>query len=274
MTLQEAVVRAVTEGPSAVVFQPIVDLREPWQVVGYEALSRFHDPEAIVALADPTVGWRADEGHGGYGPGPVFAMADHMGLTVEIELACLRAALAAWGRRGDLYVGLNVSPTTVLSGRLRRVLAERGAELDGHILLEITEQTKVEDYGPLRAALDELRGVGLPCELTCGLRLRPVKLAIDDFGAGWANLKSVTKLGPEVIKLDIALTRHVVAPTEDGTASRAMVDAVVSLAANLPLVGTKVAAEGIETPEQASLLREMDVDLGQGWYFGRPGPLP
>lgn len=115
-------------------------------------------------------------------------------------------------------------------------------------MIELTEQTPVEDYVRCRTVVDRLRGLG-------------ARLAIDDLGAGYASLRHVIALQPEIIKLDRALT-----DVTDG-AARSTVQTLVGLAR---LVDATIIAEGIEHAGQVDVIRGLGVELGQGWHLGRP----
>jgi EAL domain-containing protein (putative c-di-GMP-specific phosphodiesterase class I) len=119
-------------------------------------------------------------------------------------------------------------------------------------VIEVTEHVPVEDYDALNAHLE-------------GLRARGTRLAIDDAGAGFASLRHILLLHPDVIKLDVSLTRGV----EDDIARRALASAFISFAAE---IGATIVAEGIETRTQFETLRRLGVRYGQGWYLARPAP--
>lgn len=88
-------------------------------------------------------------------------------------------------------------------------------------------------------------------------------IALDDFGTGQSSLTYLAKLPIDIIKIDQSFVARVdIDPT-----SRALVHAVINLASSL---GALAIAEGIETPGQLRVLREMGCDIGQGYYFGRP----
>lgn len=170
-----------------------------------------------------------------------------MGLGQELELATLTTALA--GARSlppGGYLSLNVSPGLVLDGdRLAHALA--GA--DRPLVIEITEHERIDDYAALRAALE---------------RLRPeVRVAVDDAGAGVANLHHLVELRPSLIKLDMRLVRAV----ETDLTRQAMIVGLLHFARTL---GGWVVAEGIETEAERDKLWSIGVALGQGFLFGRP----
>ncbi len=105
-----------------------------------------------------------------------------------------------------------------------------------------------------------LRSVG-------ALRARGLPLCIDDFGSGAASFRYLRLLRVDYVKIDGAYGRHARRSDKD----RAIIAAMVDLAHGL---GAAVVAEQIETEANAAVMRELGVELGQGWHFGRPGPLP
>jgi EAL domain-containing protein (putative c-di-GMP-specific phosphodiesterase class I)/DNA-binding NarL/FixJ family response regulator len=181
-----------------------------------------------------------------------FAEAAEVGLDIELEVTAVRLAVRSLDRLDpSIVLGVNVSPATCCSSELPEVL--EGVPAD-RLVLEITENAPVHDYERLERALAPLRARG-------------VRLAIDDTCSGFASLRHVLYLRPDTIKLDITLTRGV----ETDTARRLLVEALVGFA---PSVGAEVLAEGVEGAEQLRTLRDAGVQLGQGYYLGRPGPLP
>ena len=144
---------------------------------------------------------------------------------------------------------MNVSPATLLRPEcaelLRRLPVDR-------VLLELSEHDPVEDYEALEAVLQPLRDLGL-------------RLAVDDVGAGFSSLRHIVQTSPDVLKLD----RSIVDGVATDPVLRTLVRALVEFAHGC---GAKVVAEGIETAQDAAALLELEVDLGQGWYYGRPGP--
>jgi EAL domain-containing protein (putative c-di-GMP-specific phosphodiesterase class I) len=138
---------------------------------------------------------------------------------------------------------------------LREDFSRMVEELHGECLIvEVTENAAVEDYEPLQRAINRLRRHG-------------VRLAIDDAGAGFASLKHIVHLLPEFIKLDLFLIRNI----HEDPVKRAVVAGMLGVAAQ---IGGKVIAEGVETADELRVLRELGVEWVQGYYLGRPGPLP
>ncbi len=227
----ETVQTAIDAGQPSLAFQPVVDLQDR-RVIGVEALARFlgdtrHPPDA----------W--------------FGAAYCVGLGVDLELIAVRKALrASAALPRDLYVAVNVSPEAVLAPGFDAIIADAA---DEQLVLEITEHARVDDYAALREALAPARGRG-------------VRIAIDDVGAGYASLRHVLRLDPEIIKLDHEITRGV-----EHDAGRSKL--VGGLIAGASAVSTLVVAEGIETEPQLRRLLELGVRGGQGYFIGRPTEL-
>ena len=219
-------------GAPGMVFQPITDLASG-AVVGYEALARFdHEPRR------PPDQW--------------FAEATEVGHGAALELAAARAALDHLGALApDTFLTLNISPATVCTQPFRELVA---AYPGRRLVLEITEHVRVDDYGQLLDRLGRLRRAG-------------IRLAVDDAGAGFASLHHILKLCPDIIKLDIVLTRDI----DRDPIKRALAASLVSFSQD---VGGTLIAEGIETAAELQTLVELGVPLGQGYHLGYPSPLP
>jgi EAL domain-containing protein (putative c-di-GMP-specific phosphodiesterase class I) len=121
-------------------------------------------------------------------------------------------------------------------------------------VIEVTEHAAVADYDALADCLRPLRERG-------------VRLAIDDAGAGFASLRHILRLSPDVIKLD----RTLCADIDTDPARHALATALIAFAAQ---IGSSVVAEGIERPEELLTLRALGVPYGQGFFLARPAQLP
>jgi EAL domain-containing protein (putative c-di-GMP-specific phosphodiesterase class I) len=219
------------EDQLSIVYQPIVRLSDD-HVVGFECLSRFGGPE-------------------GYTPDVWFGKAASVGMGVDLEIAAIKKALAAIpSLPEDLYIALNASPETLLSDALTASLEPAAAS---RIVLEITEHATIDDYSKLLTAIRALRRTG-------------ARLAVDDAGAGYSSLRHILALQPDIIKLDISLTRNV----NRDPARRALAAALVHFAR---ATKSEILAEGVETDLELQTLRELGVDSVQGYYLGRPMPL-
>jgi EAL domain-containing protein (putative c-di-GMP-specific phosphodiesterase class I)/AmiR/NasT family two-component response regulator len=230
---KRARIRRVMElGQLDVVFQPIVAL-DSREVVGYEALSRF-----------------AAEPH--RGPDEWFAEAHEVGLGPELELwAIRRACERARGLPESSFLAVNVSPATAERPDLLALLVGCSAD---HVVLEVTEHARVEDYPRFRVAIARVRELG-------------ASLAVDDAGAGFASLRHILELDAELIKLDGSLTRSL----EEDPRRRSLASAMIEFGRES---GASVLAEHIESELQLAELRRLGVKYGQGYHLGRPHPVP
>jgi EAL domain-containing protein (putative c-di-GMP-specific phosphodiesterase class I) len=143
---------------------------------------------------------------------------------VDLELAAVRAALDALPYLpADTYLAVNVSPQTILSERLCPLL---GNISPGRLVFEVTEHEIVKDFVQLRAALEPLR--------------RHCQIAVDDVGAGYAGLRQILDIRPDVIKLDMSLTRGI----DRDPRRAALASALIKFGSD---IGSTIVAEGIES---------------------------
>jgi EAL domain-containing protein (putative c-di-GMP-specific phosphodiesterase class I) len=186
----------------------------------------------------------------GMRPDRRFMDADRAGMSVRLETACIGEQLeaASWLPPGT-WVSLNVSPA-LAAAIIPLISALEHADRD--VVLEITEHVEIADYRKLVGALDLVRG--------------RARLAVDDAGAGYAGLRHILELRPQFVKLDLSLVRNV----DTDPARQAMVAGMAHFARN---TGCELIAEGIETEEELTELSRLGVSLGQGFLFGRPGPI-
>ncbi|MFA9430717.1 EAL domain-containing protein [Egicoccus sp. AB-alg2] len=215
------------------VFQPIYALSDG-RLLGVEALTRFH----VDLPGSPEV-W--------------FRLAEQAGLGRELELAAMEEAVEA-ADRAELprcvTLGLNCSPTTLPDPRLLALVQRAGRP----IVLEITEHAVVEDYLEVQTAMHALRRSG-------------ARLAVDDAGAGFASLRHIVRLAPEVIKLDRSLTQDL----RHDPVRTALADCLIRFAKD---TGTELIAEGIEHASDLATWRDFGAHAAQGFHLGRPGTLP
>lgn len=215
-----------------IVYQPIHRLAGA-KPVGVESLSRF-----------------ADDGGGDWPiPSDWFAAAASVGLGPDLELLAIRQALRGLPYiPAHLYMSINASPETAMSGALEPLLRAVPAR---RIVVELTEHSEANDFDRLEAALSRLRGLA--------------RVAIDDVGAGYSGLCRIVDLKPDLLKLDMSLTRHI----DCDESRRALAQALVSFSRR---TGSGIIAEGVETSAEADSLREIGVRYGQGYLFSRPMP--
>ncbi len=213
------------------VYQPIVRVATG-RIVGFEALSRF--------ATDP------------YRPPDVwFAEAAHAGRAIELETLAIRLALAGLADLPhDTYLTVNVSPETIVEGALTEAL--RGFPL-GRIVVEITEHHAIECYEDILAAVAPLKARGL-------------RIAIDDAGAGYASFRHILNLHPEIVKLDVSITRAI----NCDRSRRALAAALCGFASE---TDCQIVAEGVETALELQAINDLGISKVQGYHLGRPMPL-
>lgn len=214
-----------------IVFQPVLALGTQ-RIVGVEALSRFPSNPAL-----PPLRW--------------FADAATAGLSLELELAAARKALAVLDQLpAPLYLAINVSPATLMHPQLAALLQP----FDGsRIVLEITEQVQAFDYPRLSEHILALQRQGL-------------RIALDDAGTGFASLRHLLHLSPDIIKLDLTLTRGIDAEPR----RQRLAQAILSFADE---TNASVTIEGIETEAELETLKTLGARYGQGYQLAHPGPL-
>jgi EAL domain-containing protein (putative c-di-GMP-specific phosphodiesterase class I) len=214
-----------------VALQPIVDL-DSRQVVGAEALARFKGADGTAL---PTEG--------------TFLDAHALGLGVELELAVVERALRSESRLpAGRYLALNVTPALLLGDELLPIVARHDHERP--LVVELTEHYAVKDYAELDAALGRLREHG-------------VRVAVDDVGSGFASFRHVTRVKPEILKLD----RSLVCGIDEDPVRQSLASAIVAFARD---VGAIVVSEGIESGNELECLMDLAVGCGQGFYLARP----
>lgn len=219
-----------SDGGLRIVHQPIVALADG-RGVGVESLARF-----------PDAGQR--------GPDQWFKEASEIGRGVDLELHAARGALDTVSAiPKHCYLSINASPDAILSGRLHELLADRAP---GRVVVELTEHQEVSDFRALRDALRNLSQFA--------------RIAIDDVGAGYAGLRHLVDLSPDLLKLDVSLTRDI----HLDVARQALAAAMVRFSA---AIGSQLVAEGIERAEEAAVLADLGVPYAQGYFFARPMPV-
>jgi EAL domain-containing protein (putative c-di-GMP-specific phosphodiesterase class I)/CheY-like chemotaxis protein len=220
------------------VFQPIVSLQD-FQAIGFELLSR---------------GPRESELHR---PDALFDIARSEGRVPELDRLCRRTASRAGE---DLPEGclrfVNTEPMTMFlhshgDDFVQEFVEMTPSSLRGLTVIEITENSVIDDFDRMRDIVRKLRAHGF-------------RVAIDDAGAGYAGLQTMVEIEPDFIKLDMSLIRGVDASIVKQRLVRTLHDFCREAAITL-------VAEGIETRKQLDTLRELGVSHGQGFLFGLPG---
>ncbi|MBK8132132.1 MAG: EAL domain-containing protein [Gammaproteobacteria bacterium] len=223
-------------------YQPKVDASR--QIVGAEALLRWHRP-----------------GHGLVPPMDFIPIAEESGLIYVIGRWVIRdacARLAAWhrvDRTQPLGIAVNISPLQFRHPDFVACVSQALVDFSiqpGLLTLEITESSLIENIDSVVARLNELKRVG-------------VIVSVDDFGTGYSSLYYLKHLPLDEIKIDKSYVRDILDDSNDA----AIVESIIAIAKNLQL---RTVAEGVETEDQARILRALGCGLHQGYLYSRPLP--
>lgn len=224
----EHIAGIIESGGPMMAMQPIVDLSSG-AVRGFEALARF----------PAGTGWSPQEW---------FEQAETVGLGVALEASAVRSALEVFPHLPDAtLMSVNVSEAGLRDPGILAMLT--GPEAP-RLVVELTEHSRVHDYGILSGELATIRGAG-------------ARLAVDDAGSGWAGLEHILRLQPEVLKLDRVLVHDIAAHL----GRQAMVEALLGFSGRM---GATLIAEGVETEEDLKTLRALGVVYAQGYVVGKP----
>jgi PAS domain S-box-containing protein len=233
--------KALDQGEFRVYYQPIVSL-QTGKITGFEALSRWQRAEGIVP------------------PIEFIAVAEEIGLIVPMNRQLLLEAcqhLRTWQSEfpssPPLTMSVNISARDFtqsdLPSEIRKTLEQTGVD-PGCLQLEIVETIAMGDAEKSSHVLAQLKALG-------------VRLSIDDFGTGYSSLSRLRRLPVDILKIDRAFISNMDSDPEN----REIVRAIIILAHNL---GLKVVAEGTETEEHINLLKQLNCEMAQGYFFSRP----
>jgi diguanylate cyclase (GGDEF)-like protein/PAS domain S-box-containing protein len=251
LQLEVALRQAIERQEFRVYYQPIVSLTTG-TISGFEALLRWQHPER--GLVSPT---------------DFIPIAEETGLIVSIGYWVLHEAcrqMQAWrmcdhglrpagGERTNslnkISVNLSIKQFSQpdLIEQMAQILHSTGLDACS-LVLEITESVIMENDNEATVALSKLREMG-------------IELSIDDFGTGYSSLGRLHNFPISVLKID----RSFVSPVDNNGKNLEIIETIVTLAHKL---GVNVTAEGVETKEQLALLRKLNCEYGQGYFFSRP----
>ena len=233
--------KAVDQGEFRVYYQPIVWL-QTGKIAGFEALARWQRPEGILP------------------PIEFIAVAEETGLIIPMNRRLLREAcqhLRSWQSEfpstPPLTMSVNVSSKEFaqpdLASEIRKSLDQTGVD-PSCLQLEIIETIAMGDAEKSGHVLAHLKALG-------------VRLSIDDFGTGYSSLSRLRRIPVDTLKIDRAFISNM----ESDPENREIVRTIIMLAHNL---GLKVVAEGTETEEQINLLKQLNCEMAQGYFFSQP----
>lgn len=225
-------------------YQPIIDL-DRGDVIGFEALMRWTHPEK-----------------GFISPGIFIPIAEKSGLIIEASkwalkesCAALKRIESALGQKEKLYVSVNFSSHDfVESGFVENTIGTTAASglKPWQIKLEITERLLMQQPDNAKDTLQKCRDAGMG-------------IAIDDFGTGYSSLSYLYYFPIQTLKIDQSFIRAM----EKDNRSLELVRSIIGLGQNM---GLNIIAEGVETREEAAILRDMGCEAAQGYHFAKPLP--
>ncbi|GIU49993.1 MULTISPECIES: GGDEF domain-containing protein [Shewanella] len=238
--LEKELTKIINKQSIKAIFQPIFNIGNQ-KVHGFEALSRGPEHSTL------------------YSPVPLFKTAEHHGKLSELETLCRSISINAFKTsklNGKLFI--NISPKALLDpehpkGLTLQLINQMGLRPED-VVIELSEQYPADDIDLLKDCLNHYRNQGF---LT----------AIDDLGAGYSGLRLWSELSPDYVKID----RHFIHQIDSTAVKQEFVRSIVELCQNLTC---KVIAEGIETPAELTMLKQLGVTYCQGYLLGRPNAKP
>ncbi|PXA87840.1 hypothetical protein DMC25_11965 [Caulobacter sp. D4A] len=236
--IEQALRHADMDAEFRLAFQPLVDIKDE-RTIGFEALARWTSPTLGVVS-----------------PGDFVPVAERSGLIARMSPVLLGWALeaaATWPE--DIRLSFNLSVRDIASpeqiARIIEIIQASGVD-PGRIDLEVTETAVMRDFDQAARSLAALKALG-------------VRIALDDFGAGYSSLSYVHRLPIDKLKIDGSFMRGL----EAADKRRAIVKTILDLCRNL---GLDCVVEGVEAPEQLVLLQPLGCRVVQGFLFARPMP--
>lgn len=223
----------IDRGRISTVYQPIIDL-ETRTVMGYEALSRgprgeFETPDALFQIAYQTE------------------------LVWKLERVCRERAMRRLSRlKPGQLMFINIEPGCIFDAKL--VEGDFIRRFASRLVFEITERAAITDFSTFRQAVQFLKRSGF-------------KVALDDVGSAYAGLRVVSEIAPDLIKLDMQLTRG----ADNDHVKRQLIGAVAKFCTD---VGVPLIVEGVETKEELQAVQALGIHLAQGFLFGPPAEVP
>lgn len=236
--LERALEVAINTGEIQPHFQPVIDLQSN-RISGFEVLARWNHPE-----------------RGPISPSVFIPIAEEMGVLGKLTTVILRRACAAardWP--AHIKLAVNISPVDFKNPWLAQEILQTLFEVGfppKRLELEITENALVVDHEQAMKTITSLKNQG-------------ITISLDDFGTGYSSLHHLRVLPFDKIKIDQSFVKTM----RDNADSRMIVKAIIGLSGSLGLPTT---AEGIETNNNAELLRELGCTLGQGFLFSKAVP--
>ncbi|MCX8083674.1 MAG: EAL domain-containing protein [Calditerrivibrio sp.] len=220
-------------------FQPIFDIRSN-TVYAYECLSRGRKIDGSIMP-----------------PNIMFESARKTELIFNLDRLCRISALKNAKSKGlDANIFINFTPTSIYNPEYcLKDTIEAAVNLGYNfekIVFEVVESERVENIEHLKSIFDFYKGMGF-------------RVALDDVGSGYSSLNMLAKLKPDIIKIDMELIRNI----HLDTAKKAIVNSLVLISHEIKAL---TLAEGIESEDELKVIRDLNIDLAQGYFLGKPAP--
>ena len=242
LLLESALRKAIQNKEFQMFYQPKVSL-EQQEIIGVEALVR----------------WTSDQ-LGNVSPGEFIPLAEDTGLIIPLSEVILEKVcrdIIEWQTKGvnNLSVSVNIASLHFQQAdfieRINTIVTEYNCS-PSQLEIELTERTLMEDTEAIINKLIRLKNMGF-------------KLSIDDFGVGYSSLSYLNRFPLNYIKIDQSFVQKITSLQEQ----QAIVDCIILMAHRLQI---KVVAEGVETKDQMKMLKQMNCDIIQGYYYSKPIP--
>lgn len=235
--LADDIMRGLEEAEFLPFYQPQIDARTG-EVVGVEALARWHHPEEGILAPDQ-----------------FLSVASDLNVVADIDQMIFEKAIAECE---SAFKGLGVLPSLSFNVSVKRIQFEEiqrirniAASYSGEVAFELLETIFLEEEGEaFLMQLDLLRDMG-------------IKLEVDDFGSGRASIVALQRIDPDRLKID----RRLVMPIKKGNSAARLVQSIIEIGNALDI---EIIAEGVETIEQVRVLTDLGTDRLQGYFFSRP----
>jgi EAL domain-containing protein (putative c-di-GMP-specific phosphodiesterase class I) len=210
--------------------QPIFNLHSN-EVAGYELLTRGPEQSPL------------------FGADKLFSAAQNNDLSFELEYLCIKKGLSLLGEiKSSQFLTANINPNFLSDKALFDLVASAGS--NPQLKLELTEHLPVEDWAKLRTEMEKYNQLNLDFWL-------------DDAGCGYFGLETIEEVRPVVVKLCLNLIRHI-------ETDESLLPQLRQVVKKVHDMGSLILAEGVETEQQDVVLRALDVDLVQGYYYAKP----
>ncbi len=235
MSIADDVILALKENRLRLAYQPIIDAKSR-KPIHYECLLRMLRPD----------GQEVSAGH-------FVPAAEQMGIVHLVDRFALETAVAQLARHGELRLGVNVSGTAALDPAWLQRFVEHvrdNRDVADRLMVELTETASLHHFEENARFVSQLRELG-------------VKVAIDDFGAGYTSFRNLQMMHVDIVKIDGSYIKDLSVNPQN----QVFVRTLTELAKNL---GMRVVAEWVGSDEDADLLESFGVDYFQGFYFGEP----